>query len=187
MEEAFALRDLDPGAVLVGEVGGRHIPGFDLNNSPTLMADSDVAGRRLIQRTGAGTQAVIAATGADERVLGSLVVAGATARYVRSRAPRKISLVATNSDTGPPNEDDACARYLAALLHDEPAEAEAAIADVRASALERLLVERLGDDFPATDVELATALDRFAFTMVVTQVDLGGGGVANWVTRPVDA
>ena len=120
VEEAFALRRHFPDALLIGEVGGRHIPGFDLNNSPTLMARSDVAGRRLIQRTGAGTQAVIAATGADERVLGSLVVAGATARYVRSRAPRNVSLVATNADAGPLNEDDACARYLAALLCDEP-------------------------------------------------------------------
>ena len=187
MEEAFALRTLFPDALLIGEVGGRHISGFDLNNSPTLMARSDVAGRRLIQRTGAGTQAVIAATGADERVLGSLVVAGATARYVRARAPRNVSLVATNADAGPLNEDDACARYLAALLNDEPADSDLVLADVRASALERLLVERLGDDFPATDVDLATAIDRFAFAMPVTRIDLGGRGTPNWVTRQVDA
>ncbi len=56
VDEAFALREREPGALLAGEVGGRLIPGFDFNNSPSLMAATEVHGRLLIQRTGAGTQ-----------------------------------------------------------------------------------------------------------------------------------
>ena len=44
VDEAIALRELVPDALLIGEVGGRLIPGFDLDNSPTHMAAADVAG-----------------------------------------------------------------------------------------------------------------------------------------------
>ena len=186
VEEAFALRQRFPDALLIGEVGGRHVPGFDLNNSPTLMERSDVEGRRLIQRTGAGTQAVLGAADADERVLGSLVVARATVAYVRTRAPARVSLVSTNAEDGPLNEDDACARYLGDLLRGATADAPAVISDVRTAARERLLHERLGADFPATDVDLATAIDRFSFAMRVERVELTGDGTLNLVARRVD-
>jgi hypothetical protein len=43
----------------MGEVGGRRPAGFDLGNSPTLLAASDVRGRALIQRTSAGAQGLM--------------------------------------------------------------------------------------------------------------------------------
>src|ERR1700686_2509811 len=55
-DEAFALRQQETWALLAGEIAGRLIPGFDLNNSPSLMAATNVQGRTIIQRTGAGTQ-----------------------------------------------------------------------------------------------------------------------------------
>src|SRR5712691_1137655 len=80
VEEAFALREREPEvllsgthpkndkqaqrALLAGEVGGRLIPGFDLNNSPARMQEADVQGRWLIQRTGAGTQGALAVVNA---------------------------------------------------------------------------------------------------------------------------
>ena len=95
VEEAFALRERNPEALLsgsspqqgrqeqkillAGEVGGRLIPGFDLNNSPALMMDSDVRGRILVQRTGAGTQGALAVANAAHILLSSLVNARATA------------------------------------------------------------------------------------------------------------
>src|SRR5260370_19730774 len=56
VEEAFALRERNPGVLLIGEVGGRLIPGFDLNNSPALMPASPVRGRMLVQPTRPCTQ-----------------------------------------------------------------------------------------------------------------------------------
>jgi 2-phosphosulfolactate phosphatase len=38
VEEAQKLREREPEAWLIGEVGGRLIAGFQLNNSPSLMA-----------------------------------------------------------------------------------------------------------------------------------------------------
>ena len=43
VEEAHALRSHIPHALLVGEVGGRLIPGFDFNNSSSLIAAQTVA------------------------------------------------------------------------------------------------------------------------------------------------
>ncbi|MCW5850618.1 MAG: 2-phosphosulfolactate phosphatase [Anaerolineae bacterium] len=171
VEEAFAVRERFPDALLIGEVGGRLIPGFDLNNSPTRMRQANVAGRRLIQRTGAGTQGVVLAAGAAERVLASLVVARATVAYVQSRAPRQVSLLATNPAHSPYNEDDACADYLAALLTGQPTDVAATLARVRASADARELTDSLGDDFPPTDLELALAIDCFDFAMPVERSD----------------
>lgn len=81
VEEALALRELDPGALLAGEIGGRLIPGFDLNNSPHLMSQADVRGRRIIQRTGAGTQGAVAARNTTHLLVCSLANARATAHY----------------------------------------------------------------------------------------------------------
>lgn len=179
VEEAFAVRERFPDALLIGEVGGRLIPGFDLNNSPTLMRQSNVRGRRLVQRTGAGTQGVVLAAEAEERVLASLVVARATVAYVQSRAPRQVSLLATNPADSRYNEDDACADYLAALLRGEAPEVAATLARVRASADARELTDSLGDDFPPTDLDLALAVDCFDFAMPVERHD------GLWIARCV--
>src|ERR1700694_6285004 len=55
-DEAFALRQREPQALLAGEIGGRLIPGFDYNNSPSLMAEGNIKGRTIIYHTRAGTQ-----------------------------------------------------------------------------------------------------------------------------------
>lgn len=69
--EALAMRERDPSALLAGEIGGRLIPGFGLNNSPSLMSRADVRGRRIIQRTGAGTQGAVG--GAQRHVCANLL------------------------------------------------------------------------------------------------------------------
>src|SRR5512143_3395399 len=91
VDEAFALRERWPGALIMGEVHGRRVPGFDLGNSTTAIARADIAGRRLIQRTSAGTQGVVAASGAESLLLGSLVCARALVRHIERLAPDTVS------------------------------------------------------------------------------------------------
>jgi 2-phosphosulfolactate phosphatase len=137
VEEAFALRDRfandagtaagDDAVLLMGEVGGEPIDGFDLGNSPAALAAPtlaasglDLAGRRLVQRTSAGTRGVVCASrGADVLLAGSLVVGGATARYLRQLQPEQVTFVITGAhDRGPSDgeEDVAGADYIQALL-----------------------------------------------------------------------
>jgi len=63
----------------MGEEHGKRPPGFDYSNSPVVIANADVQGRVLVQRTSAGTQGVIAASDADRLFAASLVCASATA------------------------------------------------------------------------------------------------------------
>ena len=82
-EEALAMKERDRDLFLTGEVGGRPIDGFDVGNSPSHIVGLDLSGRRVVQRTSGGTQGVVAAAAvAREVVLGSLVIASATHRYV---------------------------------------------------------------------------------------------------------
>ena len=174
-EQALALKAAAPTLFLTGEIGGRPIPGFDVGNSPSAIEGRDLGGRRVVQRTSAGTQGVAAATAADEILLGSLVIAGATTRYLTSR-PGDVTIVAIGHRAEEPSdEDDAGAEFLAALLRGERA-------TLRSIRLE-------GDHdpagwpdwFPRRDAELALQVDRFDFALPVTRE----GGLL--VARPVFA
>ena len=102
--EAFAVSGFR-----MGEVGGRLIPGFDHNNSPSRLVGHQLAGRGVL-RTGSGTQCVVAATGASEVWLGSLVVASATARALQDR--HQVTLIAS----GPPHEGEVVLVHNVAVM-----------------------------------------------------------------------
>ncbi len=158
-EQALALKAADPSIFLTGEIGGRPIPGFDVGNSPSRIDGLDLSGRRVVQRTSAGTQGVVAAAGAAEIVLGSLVIAAATVRYLRDRD--EISLVAMGTHGGDDHdEDEICAAYLEQLL--DGAAPPPPTISLAAS-------EEWPDWFPRRDAELAMQVDRFAFALPVTR------------------
>jgi 2-phosphosulfolactate phosphatase len=173
VKEALALREREPEALLAGEVGGRLIPGFDLHNSPAAMARADVRGRRLIQRTGSGTQGAVGATGARHLLVGALVNARATAAHARTLAAATgapVTLLPTNMKAHDADavEDDLCADYLEALLReraDAPDVLAHALAWLRASG-QLGVFEQGYPDFPPDDVPAILAADRFGFAMV---------------------
>jgi 2-phosphosulfolactate phosphatase len=161
VDEALAI----PG-FRMGEVGGRLIPGFDHNNSPSQLRETRLTGR-AVQRTGAGTQCVVAAVHATEVWLASLVVASATARALSGRS--EVTLVAS---AAPPEgaEDVVCAELLSSMLLDQPYSFESVVADVRASVAAQR--HRKGDpDLPLEDVDCAVAIDAFDFAMRVERGD----------------
>jgi 2-phosphosulfolactate phosphatase len=117
VEEALALRERFPGALLMGEVNGVQPESFDLGNSPSALIGLDLAGRRIIQRTSAGTQGVVRSTQAQALLTGSFVCASATARYLRKQNPASVTFVITGaSPRTNGDEDAACADYIQALL-----------------------------------------------------------------------
>lgn len=173
LEEALALKARFPGSLVMGEVEGKPVPEFDLWNSPAQFAGMDLAGCTLIQRTTAGTQGVVRSTGAQHLVTASLVVAGATARYVRSLNPRKVAFVATGwrvNEQGEMRgaEDVACAEYIGSLLQGQPADARQAVGWVDAFRETRVAIARtdIQRQFEA-DVALCAVIDRFNFAMRV--------------------
>jgi 2-phosphosulfolactate phosphatase len=156
VEEAMAI----PG-FRMGEVGGRSIPGFDHDNSPSRLIGRRLDGRRAVLRTSSGTRCVAEATNASEVWLGSLVVASAT---VRALAGRSLVTFVASGSPHEGEEDVACAELMAAWLRHAPHSRESVVTAVTTSrAASR---HRSGDaDFPAADVDCAIAIDAFDFAM----------------------
>lgn len=116
-EEALAMKRADPALLLAGERAGQPLPGFDFSNSPAAILRANLAGRRLVLRTSAGVQGLLAAQGADEVITGSFVNAAAIVDYLRRRDPEHVSLVCMGWNARERTaEDEVCAEYLAAGL-----------------------------------------------------------------------
>lgn len=162
-EQALAMKRRDPALFLTGEIGGRPIAGFDAGNSPSVIEHLDLAGRRVVQRTSAGTQGVVAARGAQV-VLGSFVIAEATVRYLGARADRVTVVAMGTNGTTPSEEDEACAHYLAARLAGRSPDTAAMVAK-----LWEHEDPAWPEWFPRRDAELACEVDRFDFALPVTR------------------
>jgi len=163
-EQALAMKRDDPSLFLTGEIDGRPIAGFDVGNSPSAVERLDLTGRRVIQRTSSGTQGVTAASRADRIALGSFVVAEATVRLLQ-RADEVTVVAMGHGATEISDEDEACARYIAARLTGAPTDVAAAIAALWRNNEDRHWPEW----FPRRDAELACQVDRFDFALPVTR------------------
>ena len=172
VHDAFALRRRAPGALIMGEVNSLPVKGFDLDNSPSALIGLDLAGRRLIQRTSAGTQGVVLSARADTILATGFCCAGATARYIAKLSPQTLTFVMTAicpEDEG--DEDVACADYLQALLMGKKPDANWFIQRVRRSSAGRLFGDSSYPQFPAPDLECCVDVDRFDFAMPVKRRD----------------
>jgi len=169
VDEALALRNSGAGDVCMGEVGGRMPAGFDFGNSPFEVSGIDFHGKSIIQRTSAGTQGIVAASGADRLYAAALVTASATARALRFGAPGVMTLVAMgNNATSRADEDELCALHLRNLLEGRSGNPQA----VREMILAGGEVARFHDparpDSHPQDLEIALDVDRYDFAIRVT-------------------
>ena len=175
VEEALALKERFPDAVLFGERNGRRLPGFAYGNSPSQSRDADFNDRTIIHTTSAGTQGIKHAVNATEIITGSLVNARAIAEYIRRRDPEEVSLVAMGVFGQRSSEEDVlCAEYIRALLLGEAAEFPLrarieALRDVRAGA--KFFNEDEQDVYPRDDFFMCTDADRFPFVIRLGQED----------------
>lgn len=176
IEEAFALRTRFPGALLMGEVGGGPIAGFDFSNSPTHYLERDLTGKTLVQRTSNGTQGVTRAKGADITLAASFVCASATARYIQQAAPALVTFVITawHADSPDPgdgprkgDEDAACADYIEALLTQQTVNPQPYIDRVYNSPAGIVFHSNTKPQYPAQDLPYCAQLDRFNFALPV--------------------
>lgn len=181
VEEAFTLKQRFPGALIIGEVNGFSVPGFDFCNSPTQIVGRDLRGRTLIQRTTAGTQGIVRSQQAQPLLATAFCTAHATAEYLRRLSPTTITFVITGQRAEDGGEEDAaCADYIEALLSGQNPAPEPFIQRVRESSTARKFLALGSPDFPPSDLDYCTAIDRFNFAMVATRTgDL-------WVLQAVD-
>jgi len=174
-DEAFAIRRTRPDVLLIGHgAGGRIIPGFDFGNSPHDLVHSGdrLRGRTLVQRTGSGTQVVVAAKNADAIYLGSLPVASATCRHLRHIGAETATLLASGSSSGLDSQEDlACRAFMADALCGRAPDRDATIRAVRTSPGGVLALDPSVDWTVPGDLDCATAVDEFDFAMPVTRED----------------
>jgi 2-phosphosulfolactate phosphatase len=168
VQEAFRLRDEMPDCLLMGEVDGVQVPGFDLPNSPSRIHGLDLAGRRVIQRTSAGTQGVILAQAARTILAASLTNLSATCRCIRAFAPEVVNLVQTGllPEEGWGDEDVACAECIEAVFSGQAIDWGAVTQRVRRSCSGSYF-DGAHKDFPPADLGLALEVDLFSFAMLV--------------------
>jgi 2-phosphosulfolactate phosphatase len=164
--EARSLAARTPGSVLCAEEDALPVEGIPISNSPTAIRGADMQDRVLIQRSTAGTQAVAVVESAHV-FAGSLVVAGATAMACVATNPETITLVASADHP----EDHACARYIEGVIRGERPDLEQLLEPLRASERYARALSGTWPGFPATDVELSLAADRFDFAMPVSHGD----------------
>ncbi|MEZ5217179.1 MAG: 2-phosphosulfolactate phosphatase [Ilumatobacteraceae bacterium] len=170
VEEALALGDSIPGALVMGEDRGRRPEGFTYPNSPVVLAGADLEGRTLVQRTSAGTQGVVMASDAERLFAASLVCASATAAAVDACGLGAPTYVITGRHPDRPDsgaDDLLTATFIEALRRGEaPPAAEVAVQVANSDEALRTLAIG-GEHVHHDDVAFATDVDRFAFAMEV--------------------
>jgi 2-phosphosulfolactate phosphatase len=126
IEEARALRDELPGAVLAGERFSGLLPGFDLGNSPQDFVEP--RGETVVLTTTNGTRAIVEAAADCEVVLiGSLLNLEAVAAGAR-KLGHDVEVVCAGVGGRFTLDDAYCAGRIAALLDGERTDAaEAAV------------------------------------------------------------
>jgi 2-phosphosulfolactate phosphatase len=172
VHEAFNLRKDLPDCLIVGEVNGIKVQGFDFANSPSEIELVNLCERHVILRTSAGTQGVIQASDAQTILAVALTNVSATIKYIRRLSPSDVTLLQTglfpNENWG--DEDVACADTIENMLLGKVVD--------WSSIMSRVCLSRSGlhydgtlPDFPPRDLEMALKFDCFNFAMVVEKRD----------------
>jgi 2-phosphosulfolactate phosphatase len=171
VEEAVELKSQIPNAKAMGEVGGLRPAGFDYGNSPTYIDEADLSGITLIHRTSAGTQGVVRSQGAEVLLAASFVVASATARYISKLAAQEVTFVITGRSYNGGDEDLACARYLEELLQGNRPDTKPFIQRVFESRDAFPHLDPNQREFPLSDLEYCTQVDKFDFALPIARKD----------------
>lgn len=169
VREALALREAGIAQSCMGEVGGVAPKEFDFGNSPFEVSTQDFTGQVVAQRTSAGTQGILAASGAEALYAASLVTAAATARALRTVSAPCITLVAMGHEgVERTDEDELCALHLRNLLEDRQGDPNAVRRVIEAGKeVARFRDPSSGHGHPR-DVEIALDIDRYGFAVRIT-------------------
>ena len=175
VDEAFDLREQIPGSLVLGEIDGIQVQGFDLGNSPSQLSGHELSGKTIIQRTTAGTQGVVRAVNALPILTAALTNAAATACYIESLNPPQVTFILTgllpDKDPGGKgkdwgDEDAVCADLIEAYLSGRTLDMESIASRVRGSR-SGLHYDGTRPAFPPSDLDMALDIDRFPFAMRV--------------------
>src|SRR4051812_21536121 len=166
--EALEFKARRPGVLAMGEDGGLRPEGFDFSNSPVAVAEADLRGRTMVQRTSAGTRGALAARGAVRVWCASLVCASATARAVLASGLGAPGYVITGrvQDRPDDGEDDlAVARFIEQARRGLALDPARVAHEVAQSDEARRTLALGAGHAHQNDVAYATRVDAFDFAL----------------------
>lgn len=163
-EEAFALKQKMPNALLAGEVDALPIAGFDFGNSPWEVSQAELTSKPLIMRTTNGVIATLNAQPCAHLLVTGLASASATAKAITALAPSQVVLVASHP-TG--DEDVACAQYIKGLLGGNGISAEEAQERTLNAKAAAKFFNQSNPRLRPADIEMAAQCDIASFAMRV--------------------
>ena len=170
VKEAFELKKMHQDWILIGERQGIKVKGFEYGNSPYEISLVNFSGKTVVQTTGAGTQGVVNARLAKEILLGSFVMAGAIAEYIKKTHPEVVSLVSMGDAGIKPNEEDeSCAEYIENLIYGKSADYEKIESRIRRAPSGAKFFDPSRPQFRKEDFQLAMELDKFDFILKVVR------------------
>jgi len=172
IEEANRLKEKYPGFLVMGEMDGLPIPGFDFGNSPSQFEGINIDGKHLIQRTTSGTQGIVRSRKAEKLLAASFCNARSTCEYIQALSPFEVTFVITGLRPGGwGDEDAACADYIEALTRGHNPNPSSYLNRVKESLPGQLFLNPQLDDYPLEDLEYCLAINRFNFIMPVSRQD----------------
>ena len=172
--EARRWKAEHPDWILVAERDGKPVDGADFGNSPSEILNADLKGRTLIHATSAGTRGLVAADEAEATLTGAFINAGAVVRFLSERNPERVSLVAMGSaGVAPSPEDTACAEFLRDRLRGREPDFTAIARRLTNSPAGKKFGDPARPWFPAADLAVCLALDRFDQAPMLTETPEG--------------
>ena len=109
---ARELRD----PLLAGEIEGAVPPGFNMNNSPALLAQRDDIHRPLISLSSSGTRLIVNARGCDALYLACFRNSSSTSDRLISEGHTRIAVLGAGSRGNFREEDQICCAWIAVKL-----------------------------------------------------------------------
>jgi 2-phosphosulfolactate phosphatase len=169
---AYELKNKFTNSLLIGERNERVPEGFDFGNSPTHIMNEDLKGKIIIHTTSAGTQGLVNATRATERITGSFVNAPAIVEYIKAKKPSTVSLVCMGySMKFPTEEDTLCAEYIKLKLNGEVPDTGEMIETIKNTSAQRLFNPDNQDFSPSSDFYHCTKIGKFNFVLKAEESD----------------
>lgn len=169
---AYELKNKFNNSLLIGERNERVPVGFDFGNSPTHIMNEDLKGKVIIHTTSAGTQGLVNATRATERITGSFVNAPAIVEYIKAKKPPTVSLVCMGySMKFPTEEDTLCAEYIKMKLNGEKPDTAEMIETIKNTSAQRLFNPDNQDFSPSSDFYHCTKIGKFNFILKAEESD----------------
>jgi len=163
---AYKLKEENSNYILIGERGGKKLPGFDYGNSPSEIEKIDFTNKTIIHTTSAGTQGFENAKNATELITGSLVNAKAIAEYIKRKNPDFVSLVCMGLAAKVEIEEDTCcAEYIKAMLLNEKYDIKKKVKSLKKTSGAKFFDKDKKNIFPKKDFYLSTKLNAFDFVL----------------------